>query len=68
MTIFLLMYADDMVLIAESPAALQHLFSELYCDNNEWKLELNTDKTKIAVLRNGGTIKRDEKWFYNLYY
>ena len=65
MTFFLLMYADDMVLIAESPAALQHLLSELYCYNNEWKLELNTDKTKIVVFRNGGTIKKDEKWFYN---
>ena len=46
---FVLLYADDTVLIAESPEELQnslHIFSE-YC--KEWKLNINISKTKVLV-------------------
>ena len=63
--LFLLMYADDMVLFAESPAALQTMIDTLYKYNKEWKLTLNVDKTKIVIFRNGGNIKENENWVYD---
>ena len=63
--IFLLMYADDMVLIAQNPQNLQKMIDELQNYNEEWKLMLNTDKTKIMVFRNGGKLKEEEKLNYN---
>jgi hypothetical protein len=51
------MYADDMVLFTESPESLQHLLNTLHTYNNEWKLTLNVDKTKIMVLRIWGKVK-----------
>jgi hypothetical protein len=59
------MYADDMVQFAESPESLQHLLNTLHTYNNEWKLTLNVDKTKIMVFRNGGKVKDNERFFYN---
>ncbi len=47
--IFLLMYADDTVLFADTKAKLQSLLTryEQYC--NQWKLDVNTSKTKIVI-------------------
>ena len=43
---YLLLYADDIVLIGESPQELQNALKLLedYCDR--WKLRVNTNKTK----------------------
>ena len=49
--LFLLMYADDMVLLALSPESLQKMLDALSTYNDKWKLTLNTDKTKIMVFR-----------------
>ena len=45
----LLMYADDIVLLSNNQSGLQkHLNTlELFCQN--WKLDLNSDKTKVCV-------------------
>ena len=47
--IFIILYADDNVIMAESEDGLQQALSifEQYC--NEWKLKVNTQKTKIVV-------------------
>ena len=45
-SVFLLMYADDMVLLSESPEGLQVLLNSLYNYNTQWNLTLNSDKTK----------------------
>ena len=63
--IFLLMYADDTVLIAETPEGLQTMLNSLYSYSNDWNLTVNTDKTKIVVFRNGGRVRDNEKWFYD---
>ena len=52
-TIFLLMDADDRVLIAESPQNLHKMLDTLYDYCDEWKLEDNVQKTKIVAFRNG---------------
>lgn len=63
--IFLLMYADDTVLLAESPEGLQSLLDALYSYSTKWDLTVNTDKTKILVFRNGNRSKVNDKWYYN---
>ena len=62
--LFILMYADDTVLIAESPEGLQNMLNALnnYC--TEWNLTVNVQKTKIMVFRNGGNIRGNENWTY----
>ena len=47
--VYVLLYADDTIIIADNEEALQkslHSFSK-YC--NEWKLHVNNDKTKVVV-------------------
>ena len=63
--IFLLMYADDMVILAETPSGLQSMLNTLYKYTREWDLNVNVPKTKIVVFRNGGNVTKTEKWIYN---
>ena len=51
--LYLLLYADDIVVFSSTSDGLQRGLNILsdYCDN--WKLVVNTDKTKIMVFRNG---------------
>lgn len=37
---------------------------ESYCEGSE--LNVNTDKTKVVVFRNGGNVSRKEKWHYRV--
>ena len=62
--LFLLMYADDTVLLSETPEGLQKMLDSLATYTQTWKLSVNIDKTKILVFRNGGTLHRNEQWFY----
>ena len=52
--IYMLLYADHIILFGNSPEDLQKSLTILdeYC--SKWKLTLNTNKTKIMVFRNGG--------------
>ena len=61
----LLLFADDMVLIGETPEDLQMSLNNLseYC--NTWGLEVNTAKTKIVVFRKRGGTRLNERWIYN---
>ena len=49
MNLFIILYADYTVLMAESSSNLQTLLDQfyLYCDT--WKMKVNVDKTKIVV-------------------
>lgn len=47
--LFFLLYADDTVLLSDTPSGLQRsldVYSE-YC--RQWKLEVNTNKTKVLI-------------------
>lgn len=48
-----LLYADDMILLANSPEGLQQGLDllEEYCDN--WKLTVNSTKTKVVIFSRG---------------
>ena len=44
-----LMFADDVVLVAETQEKLQAMLDELSMYCSDWKLEVNTENTKIVV-------------------
>ena len=48
-----LLYADDIVLLSDSPKGLQTLLNVLYSWSETWKLEVNLSKTKIVHYRQG---------------
>ena len=47
--LFILLFADDTVLFAQTPTALQSLLNDLpnFCQN--WGLKINTNKTKVMI-------------------
>jgi hypothetical protein len=63
--LIILLFADDMVILANSPEDLQASLNKLFEYCSKWGLEVNTDKTKIMVFRNRGPLKNNEKWYYN---
>ena len=62
--IFILLFADDLVMFAESKIELQRLLNKLYAYCTKWNLKVNIDKTKVIVFRNGGYLRKYEKWLY----
>ena len=60
----LLMYADDIVILADEVGTLQKMIDnlEVYCDL--WNLEVNLSKSEILIFRNGGRLKSQEKWTF----
>lgn len=63
--IFMLLYADDIVIFANTQEQLQNSLDLLleYC--NRWKLTINIGKTKVMVFRKGGVLPRDLAFYYN---
>ena len=51
--LLLLFYADDCVLLSESPEGLQLLIDDLRSYCSKWKLTINTHKSKIIVFKKG---------------
>lgn len=60
----ILLYADDLTLLADDPETLQTMINSLaeYCDR--WNLQVNLDKSKIVIFRKGGKRASSEKWVY----
>ena len=63
--LFLLLYADDIVLFAHFPDELQSLLETLQSYCIRWKLTVNTSKTKIVIFSKGGRLPRDLRFIYN---
>ena len=61
--LFLLFYADDAVIFAESAEELQNSINILFKYCNRWKLKLNTDKSHVIVFKRGRKSNK-EKWVY----
>ena len=62
--VFLLLYADDIVIFSNSAEELQKgldLLSE-YCA--KWKLKINESKSNVMVFRKGGLLPRNLKFYY----
>ena len=62
--IFLLLFADDIVLISQTPSGLQNQLNNLKKASDELGLKVNLDKTKTLVFRRGGFLGKAEKWYY----
>ena len=62
--IFMLLYADDMVIFSNTAEELQFgldLLSD-YC--GRWKLKVNVSKTKVLIFRKGGLLPRNLAFTY----
>ena len=51
--LFLIMYADDTALLAESASNLQNMLNLFHEYCHKWKLKVNIDKTKIMICSKG---------------
>lgn len=59
-----LLYADDLVLISQTPLGLQRQLDRLHRYCEKWGLEVNKAKTEVMVFRRGGKLGAHEQWFY----
>jgi len=63
--ITMLLYADDLILLGDHVGRLQILLNLLSEFCSKWGLKVNFDKTKVMVYRNGGIIRKGEKFYFN---
>ena len=65
LNLFLLMYADDLVIFSDTVVGLQTQLNslEVYC--KEWILKINVQQTTIVIFRNGGKLYDNEKFYIN---
>ena len=65
LSIYLLLFADDSVLISDTPTGLQQflLAFKKYCE--KWNLKVNVQKTKIVIFRRGRTLTEEINFTYS---
>jgi hypothetical protein len=63
--LFILLFADDVALLALTPYGLQNQLNCLKDCCDRLRLEVNIDKTKIMVFRKGGYLTKWEQWFFD---
>ena len=61
----LILFADDMVLFSNNRFGLQRGLNRFHEYCVHWGLEVNVDKTKCMVFKNGGKKNRLDKWSFN---
>jgi hypothetical protein len=62
--IFLMLFADDVVLLADTIVGLQNQLNVLKEEADRLQLTVNLDKTNVMVFRMGGHLAVHERWFY----
>jgi hypothetical protein len=65
--LFILLYADDTALLAETANDLQPQLDAFYEYCNLWKLKVNADKTKVMMFGNGRLPQNLSFSYDNLY-
>ena len=63
--LFILLFADDVALLATTPYGLQNQLNSLKACCDRLHMEVNRDKTKVMVFRKGGYLSKHEKWYYD---
>ena len=58
MKLFIILYADDTVLMAKSSSNLQTLVHKFYLYSDTWKMKVNVDKRKIVVFSKGQLLRK----------
>ena len=61
---FILLYADDTVIFAESPESLQKAMNAMYEYCKKWDLRMNVSKTKVMIFSRG-KIRKLPDFFIN---
>ena len=62
LNIKVLLYADDIVLLAECPSDLQCMIDALYTYCSTWNLTVNLSKSKIMIFRKSPRAPRTLEW------
>ena len=62
--VFLMLFADDVILLSDTVVGLQNQLSILKQEADRLHLTVNLDKTNIMVFRMGGHLSKHEKWWY----
>ena len=59
-----LMYADDLIIMSESAAGLQHALDKLYHYFMKWKLLVNIDKSNVKIFNKSGRLLKNFNFKY----
>ena len=62
--LFILLFADDIILLSETAVGLQNQLNSLYRAASQLELKVNMDKSNIIVFRKGGFLASRERWIY----
>ena len=62
--LFLLLYADDIIIFYETAEGLQTGLNILYNYCQKWRLSVNPSKSKVMVFRNGGRLPQNMHFHY----
>ena len=62
--IFIMLFANDIILLSATIAGLQNQITAQYSAANRLRLQLNFNKTKVMVFRKGGHPSARERWYY----
>ena len=65
MELFILLFVDDVTLLARTPSGLQNQLNCLQGCCAKLGMEVNQSKTKVMVFRKSGHLGIHEKWFCN---
>ena len=63
LNLFLLLYADDMILFSDSIDGLQRELNALHECSKSWDLRVNIKKTKIVISRKSSKINENETFY-----
>ena len=63
--LFILLFADDIILLSETVIGLQNQLNNLCKAACRLQLKVNMNKSNIVVFRKGGFLAGHEKWLYN---
>ncbi|MCU7801013.1 MAG: reverse transcriptase family protein [gamma proteobacterium symbiont of Lucinoma myriamae] len=64
--IFLLLFADDTLLLSESKQGLQNLLDKLHLYCTKWNVTVNIEKTKVMVFKNGTRLENVDFYYNNM--
>ena len=62
--LFIMLFADDVVLLSHTPVGLQHQLNLLARNADALDPTVNLEKSNIVVFRNGGYLAKCETWYY----
>ena len=64
-SLLLLMYADDTVLLSETDGCLQTIIGSFHTHSSKWNFSLNIENTNIVVFRNSAKLSSKETYVCN---